>query len=424
MKLIYRIILRLSAVLVPLMALWGMLFYYMLVREINDEADDALSSYSELVITRVLAGRELPSLNSGSNNSYTIMPVSRDYAASHPGISYRDEEVYIPELGDTEPARVLSTIFMDKDESFYELAVATPTFEKADLIRTILFWMLFLYMLLIFSIIALVYWVLKRSMHPLYKLLQWLDRYVPGGKILPLETETDIPEFRKLNAAALRAAERSERMFEQQKEFTGNASHELQTPLAILANRMEWLMDNTELTRQQAEEIVKMQRTLGGMVRLVKTLLLLAKIENGQFPDSVQVDIASLAAENLELFGEIYESKGITCRFENKMPFRVVMNESLASVLVSNLIKNAFIYSPESGEIDVAFTSDTFTVSNTGTSPLDREHVFDRFYKRSGREGSTGLGLALVSAIARYYSITVNYSFEGVKHLFSLTWPK
>ena len=69
MKLIYRIALRLSLVLLPLMALWGVLFYLTMVDEINDEADDALEDYSERIIMRVLAGRELPRPGDGSNNS-------------------------------------------------------------------------------------------------------------------------------------------------------------------------------------------------------------------------------------------------------------------------------------------------------------------------------------------------------------------
>lgn len=84
MKLIYRIALRLSLILIPLMALWATLFYFMMVEEINDEADDTLEDYSELIIIRMLAGRELPSLNSGSNNSYSITPIDEAYASSKP----------------------------------------------------------------------------------------------------------------------------------------------------------------------------------------------------------------------------------------------------------------------------------------------------------------------------------------------------
>lgn len=134
MKLIYRIALRLSLILIPLMALWATLFYFMMVEEINDEADDTLEDYSELIIIRMLAGRELPSLNSGSNNSYSITPIDEAYASSKPHIEYYDAEVYIPEKEETEPARILSTIFLDNDDNYYELKVAIPTFEKDDLV--------------------------------------------------------------------------------------------------------------------------------------------------------------------------------------------------------------------------------------------------------------------------------------------------
>ena len=74
MKLSSRLLLHLTLVMVPVLALWSALFYFAIVDEITDEADDSLEDYSELIITRHLAGRELPSLNNGSNNSYTLRP--------------------------------------------------------------------------------------------------------------------------------------------------------------------------------------------------------------------------------------------------------------------------------------------------------------------------------------------------------------
>lgn len=119
MKLISRIALRLSLALLPLMALWGVLFYFTMVDEINDEADDALEDYSELIVKRMLAGRELPKPNNGSNNSYSIVPIGAPEAAVRPHIDYYDAEVYIPEKEETEPARVLTTIFQDADGAYY-----------------------------------------------------------------------------------------------------------------------------------------------------------------------------------------------------------------------------------------------------------------------------------------------------------------
>ena len=70
MKLFHRVILTLAIGLLPVMAMWSVLFYFSMVDEINDEADDVLGDYSELIMRRVLAGKPLPAPNSGSNNSY------------------------------------------------------------------------------------------------------------------------------------------------------------------------------------------------------------------------------------------------------------------------------------------------------------------------------------------------------------------
>ena len=414
MKLIYRIALRLSLILIPLMALWATLFYFMMVEEINDEADDTLEDYSELIIIRMLAGRELPSLNSGSNNSYSITPIDEAYASSKPHIEYYDAEVYIPEKEETEPARILSTIFLDNDDNYYELKVAIPTFEKDDLVRTILFWIILLYFVLLITIIGSTIWIFHRNMRPLYALLHWLDNYIPGRRNAPVPNDTNISEFHKLNVAAQEAANRSEELFEQQKQFIGNASHELQTPLAILGNRLEWLLDNTELNETQIEELFKMQRTLGHIVRLNKTLLLLTKIENGQFPESTNVDLAFIIKEQISLYNEIYSSRNIS--------YTINIPETFI-VLITNLLKNAYVHTTQDSNIEITLINRTLTIANDGTTPLDTEHIFERFYQGSKKEGSTGLGLALVKAVCRYYNLHIEYQFKESKHYFSITWP-
>ena len=423
MKLISRIALRLSLALLPLMALWGVLFYFTMVDEINDEADDALEDYSELIVKRMLAGRELPKPNNGSNNSYSIVPIGAPEAAVRPHIDYYDAEVYIPEKEETEPARVLTTIFQDADGAYYELKVATPTFEKDDLLRAILYWVVFLYLLLLLTTISLTVWVFHRSMRPLYELLRWLDDYTPGRRGAPVPCSTRIVEFRRLSAAAQQAVDRSEALFEQQKHFIGNASHEVQTPLAVLGNRIEWLLDNTEPTEKQMEELLKMQRTLRQIVRLNKTLLLLTKIDNGQFPESSEVDLAAVVGEQVALYDEIYAGRGIACTVFAPEAFVVRMNESLASTLVTNLLKNAYLHTAEGGAVGVELRDRTLTVTNDGTAPLDAEHIFERFYQGARKEGSTGLGLALVSAVGRYYGLRIDYRFEGGRHRFSVRWP-
>lgn len=424
MKLIYRISLRLSLVLLPLIALWAVVFYFTMVDEINDEVDDALEDYSELIVIRMLSGELLPRMNEGSNNSYTIAPVDENYAATHPGIDYYDAEVYIPEKEETEPARFLVTIFQDGNGQFYELKVATPTFEKDELLETILWWVVWLYLLLLITVVGTTMWIFHNSMRPLYALLHWLDGYVPGHKTVPVPNNTSITEFRRLNTAAQQAVDRSEELLEQQKQFIGNASHELQTPLAVLGGRMEYMLDHAGLDEQTMGEVIQMQRTLGHIVRLNKTLLLLAKIDNGQFPENTDVDISAMIREQKELYDDIYEERDIRCDMHLTGSFLVRMNESLASVLVSNLIRNAYAHSEAGARIDIRIEGRTLTVSNDGVTPLDGKHIFERFYQGSKREGSTGLGLALVKAVADSYGLCVGYRFGEEQHIFSVEWPQ
>lgn len=424
MKLIYRISLRLSLVLLPLIALWAVVFYFTMVDEINDEVDDALEDYSELIVIRMLSGELLPRMNEGSNNSYTIAPVDENYAATHPGIDYYDAEVYIPEKEETEPARFLVTIFQDGNGQFYELKVATPTFEKDELLETILWWVVWLYLLLLITVVGTTMWIFHNSMRPLYALLHWLDGYVPGHKTVPVPNNTSITEFRRLNTAAQQAVGRSEELLEQQKQFIGNASHELQTPLAVLGGRMEYMLDHAGLDEQTMGEVIQMQRTLGHIVRLNKTLLLLAKIDNGQFPENTDVDISAMMREQKELYDDIYEERDIRCDMHLTGSFLVRMNESLASVLVSNLIRNAYVHSEAGARIDIRIEGRTLTVSNDGVTPLDGKHIFERFYQGSKREGSTGLGLALVKAVADSYGLCVGYRFGEEQHIFSVEWPQ
>ena len=422
MKLIYRISLRLSFVLLPLIALWAAFFYFRMVDEINDETDDALGDYSELIIIRMLAGQPLPQLNEGSNNNYSITPIDEAYASSHPHIDYYDADVFIPEKDETEPARILTTIFQDKEGLYYELKVATPTFEKEDLIKTILSWVIFLYIVLLVTIISITLWVFHKSMAPLYALLKWLDEYTPGHRSKPLPNDTGITEFRRLNAAAQQAVNRAEDLNERQKQFIGNASHELQTPLSVLGNRLDWILDHTDPSEQQLEELLKMRHTLDHAVRLNKTLLLLTKIDNGQFPESTDIDIAMLIREQQSIYDEIFATRAIQCTMELPAIFKVHMNESLASILITNLLKNAYVHSANGAKINILIKDKTLTVSNQGDTPLDKERIFERFYQGSKKEGSTGLGLALVSAVSNYYKLRLNYYYNNGYHNFTISW--
>ncbi|MBR2399646.1 MAG: HAMP domain-containing histidine kinase [Alistipes sp.] len=424
MRLFSRIAIRLAATLIVLMSLWAVLFYFAMADQIHDEVDDALEDYTTLIITRKLAGRELPHAGDGSNNTFTITPVSADYARRNSHYRYHDESVYIPEKREYEPARVITTIFNDAEGQYYELKVSTPSFEKADLFSAVLLWIVALYVLLLLITVGITMLIFYRNLRPLYILLEWLDSYHPGVNPKPINNPTRVTEFKRLNVALQSAIDRSEQMLERQTQFIGNASHELQTPLAIIGNRVEWLLDESKLTDEQAMELYKINKTLSRAVRLNKTLLLLTKIENSQFIETSQVDLVAIVAETVESLSEIYLSRQIKFTTDLPSKFEVQMNESLASTLVTNLIKNVYVHSEQGVEARAAIVGRKLIVENQGREMLDREHIFERFYQGSQRETSMGLGLALVAAICRHYNINIEYSFVNGSHRFEIDFAE
>ena len=421
MKLFHLVLWRLSLALVVVFTVWAGLFYMAIIEEVNDEVDDSLEDYSEQLIVRSLLGEKMPDTSNGSNNQYYLYEVSKEYAAAYPQITYRDEMVYITEKREEEPARVLITIFRASNDRYMELVVYTPTIEKMDLQRAILGWIVFLYVLLLLVILLITAWVYRRNMKPLYRLLGWLDRYQLGHPNEPLDNQTKITEFHHLNETVSEFAERNEKLFEQQKQFIGNASHEMQTPLAICRNRLEMLMEDESLSERQLGELIKTHRTLENLTRMNRSLLLLCKIENGQYMDRHQVCLNELLKHYVDDYREVYAYRKTRVEMELKESFCVEMNDSLATVLVTNLLKNAFVHNVDGGVIRIETSWQAFVIRNTGSEALDGKRIFERFYQGKKKEGSTGLGLALADTICKMSQLQIRYFYEKDLHCFEIS---
>ena len=419
MKLFYHVMIRLSMGVIVVLTAWAALFYVAMVDEINDEVDDTLEGYSDLIITRSLAGKELPSKDIGSNNQYYLREVDNAYAVSRNQISYTDSMVYIAEKNETEPARILTTIFRNEAGQYFELVVSIPTIEKKDLIEAIFYLVLTLYVALLLAIILINVWVFRKSMKPLYVLLRWLEDNRLGRKRTELRNPTNVTEFCKLNDAVNAYAAHSEEVFEQQKQFIGNASHETQTPLAICRNRIELLMEDESLKEEQIDELAKTLQTLEHVTRLNKSLLLLSKIDNNQFGEETHVVMNDVLKHFLEDYKDVYEYRNIDVDMTEEGLFEVEMNEMLATMLVTNLLKNAFVHNADGGKIKVSFSSDAMEFSNTGDdAPLDPQRIFERFYQGKKREGSTGLGLAIAHSICQQSGLQIKYEYRDGMHCF------
>lgn len=419
MKLFYRVLIHLLTGIVVVLSGWAVCFYFAIVDEINDEIDDSLEDYSELIIIRSLAGKELPSSDSGSNNQYFLREVTDAYVRTRDRIRYQDTMVYIVEKKETEPARILTTIFRNDAGQYYELSVSTPTIEKQDLRESIFYLLIGLFVILLVTILIINIWVFYRSMKPFYVLLHWLGDYRLGQTHKPLYNPTHTSEFQKLNDTVIRFAQHSEEVFQQQKQFIGNASHEIQTPLAVCRNRLEMLMEDETLTEQQLGEIIKTYETLEYVSKLNKSLLLLSKIDNHQYSETSQVCLNDVLHSLIPDFEEVYAFKEVSLSLEENTRLCADMNEVLATVLMTNLLKNAFVHNVEDGSIRITINRDSICFSNTGTLvALDEKRVFERFYQGNKKEGSTGLGLAIANAVCRQFKLELKYVFKDGMHQF------
>ncbi len=421
MKLVYKISLGLSVALVVTLALWGWLSYHTMQGKIHEDTDLILRDYAEQIILRKLAGNELPDRFNGVYNTYYIVEVTPEYAAEHPTPEYRDTETYMVTQEEFAGSRMRTQVFMDNDGKYYKIAVSLPTFERETLVEHALGWTVLLFVILLITLIVIAVVVLDYNMKPFMALMAWMDKYEPGRPHEPIPSKTDVVEFRKLAASVSEAVDRFEHEYEERRIFIGNASHELQTPLAVCINRIEMMLDRPDLDETVASELVKLHRSIQHLVRLNKTLLLLSKIENDQFPDTTEVDFASMLRDAAELNDEIYSYKDIRSSFVGDGRFVRTMNEQMASVLVNNLLKNAYVHTQQGGDVEVSVWDGGFSVSNPGEAALDRSKMFSRFYLPGGRkEGSTGLGLALAYSVCDRNGMVLSYEFSENRHIFSV----
>ncbi|AYM99833.1 sensor histidine kinase [Chryseobacterium sp. 3008163] len=232
--------------------------------------------------------------------------------------------------------------------------------------------------------------------------------------------KTDVTEFEELHLSLSKLIEHNISVYKTQKEFTENASHELQTPLAILKNKLDILLQNKDLTENQYKITEEMNRALTRSSRINKNLLLLAKIENSQFNATEEIELDTLVKQSLELLEEHFQQKNISVSTNISSSIKLVGNSSLTEVLINNLLINAIRHTPNNGIISVKLTNSFFEVTNSGTEKLNSELLFKRFSRQSAENNGSGLGLAIIKEICKFQNWEIDYSFENSSHIFSV----
>lgn len=253
---------------------------------------------------------------------------------------------------------------------------------------------------------------------PFFSTLQEVKRFdIIRNQSLSLPPSTGTVEFDELNKAITSLIDNVNQAYHQQKQFVENASHEMQTPLAIIRSKLELLINEPELTEKAASMLSDISEANDRLSEMNRTLLLLAKIENNQFPDVEEISIASLLLNLINNYKNHYDGDfpKLTQNIESQK--RVIANRSLIEILLSNLIKNAVEHNQSGGVIVIALSDSELSIKNTGAEPkVEPGLLFERFRKGSHKSKTTGLGLALVKQICLLYHYSIKYIYQNGWH--------
>lgn len=271
------------------------------------------------------------------------------------------------------------------------------------------------------AIVATMGFIAKNTWRPFDRTLKLTESFRLEDGTAPTFPESDVKEFNRLNRSLEKLINNSLETYRSQKEFTENASHELQTPFAIFRSKLDLLMQQPNLNQEQAEIIQELYDTISRLTLLNRNLLLLAKIDNKQYHDIETADVTaeiSRIIPGLEILAEGMTIRKDFCQSHLYVP----ANKALLESMVNNLVVNAVRHNKAGGEIYISVKDGRLTVANTSdrNEPLDNTHIFNRFYRPAGKEKGNGLGLAIVEAICKYHGWSVFYDFRNSKHIFSI----
>lgn len=417
MKLLTRTSLYLSGALLLALTAWAVIFYINMLDEVHDSIDDGLANSKLLIIREAEKDSLVLQQRTFDEGNYAIRQITKTAALKHVD-TYIDTLMYMEEEEDLEPVRLLTTTFWAKDGNYYEMKVISSMVEEDDLIEDLFYSLLWLYLIFTVSILLINGVLLRRIWKPFYTLLERLRAFRLGSNDRIEPEATNITEFRMLNDAVREVLESNSKAFNSQKQLIENASHEWQTPLAIALNKLQLFTDKHALTEEQMEELYQVVRALERLTRLNKSLLLLSKIENRQFSEASEVNFNELCRELLEDFSALTEHKNISVQFHENATLVRQFHHDLASILLTNLLKNAITHNQTGGELIVTIEANQLIIENTGQpEALDGEKIFSRFYKGDAGNRSTGLGLAIVQSICEAEGIGVSYSFNGMHRM-------
>ncbi|WP_018629639.1 sensor histidine kinase [Niabella aurantiaca] len=415
MKLIHYISTRYSLYTILLAILSVPLFYLLVQRIMMYNLDESLGYQKNWIQKKLETGP--PEDFTSYNNSVIIVPTKDTVVRD----SFYNKDIFIPDDDEMVKHRVLESV-IGVNGVYYSLQIQKSMLEDMDLVQSISA-LQFVFILFLLAGLFLINRNLSRNiLRPFQDTLRKLADYRVDKHQTPQFERTAIQEFGELNRSLDALLLRNATLYKAQKEFTENAAHETQTPLAIIQSKLDLLLQ-TRVNGEQAGLIEELTISIRKLQKLNRTLLLLTKIENNQFPETESIDIKTVVMHTADQFADMVTEKQIQLETGPMETCRVEANGPLIDILVSNLFSNAFRHSTSGGTIRMSLTQHTFTVSNTTSgSALNGEQIFQRFQKQSMDSRSMGLGLEICKQICELYGHQLQYRFLEQQHYFSVSF--
>jgi len=313
----------------------------------------------------------------------------------------------------------------------YVLEIGNSLSEINDLTFSIRFFTTgLLFIIVLITFLADTFFI-EYLLKPFYKIINTKIKHVdePNG-FNYTEINTHSTDFKELDLVLNQMMFRINDLFQKEKQFIGNVSHELLTPISLLKNRFENLLQNESINDEGIDKIASSLRTLDVLKKVINNLLLISKIDNNQFANNEHISIKEIISEILEDFEDRIEEKQITISNEVADDFNFLGNSTLIRIMLYNLLLNAIKYNIEKGKITLAthFSADHYllTISDTGKGMTEAQQstIFERFTRISIEQEGQGLGLAIVDSIAKFHHIELNVNSKiDVGTTFTVQFP-
>jgi len=326
-------------------------------------------------------------------------------------------DVFNADENETIPSRQLNFTIIVAGKN-YKVSITKSQQETEDMVQLIVSITLIIVLVLLLVLFIINRFVLNKLWLPFNNTLSEIQQFNLSNKKTMRLDNSSITEFKELNNAVTTMSNRVLKDYDALKSFTENASHEIQTPLAVINSKLELLMQSENFTELQMQYIQTINGETSRLAKLNQSLLLLTKIDNQQFTTTEEVNIAAIINKHINNYEELFAAKQITLTKNINEQTIVLMNETMAEVLISNVITNAIKHNIEKGSINIELNKNELIIKNTGPVLNTVPHqLFERFKKDNVNSESLGLGLSIVKKIAEQNHFTISYNYSNSFHI-------